>query len=66
MGEYFDLLGRECFFILFYMVAFPPHSAQHGMAHLCSGWAPLASERHRYEMEKVQSLLGQGSTTLTQ
>lgn len=54
---YFDLHGKG-------MAAFPPHSAQHAMAHLCSAWAPLASERHRYEMKKVQ--LGQGNTTLAQ
>lgn len=46
------------------MVAFPPHGAQHAMAHLCSGWAALASESHRYEVKKVQSLLGQGTATL--
>lgn len=54
---YFDLHSKG-------MAAFPPYSAQHAMAHLCSGWAPLASERQRYEMENVQ--LGQGQTTLAE
>lgn len=59
MGADFDALGHGEG-----MVAFPPHGAQDAMAHLCSGWAALASESHRHEVKKVQSLLGQGTTTL--